>query len=99
MLYELKKQKLNSENELKLMAAKLYKAKQDGVSSFILLIYQNDYLFLFYFFQKFDDDSKGKNEEVEEKEILDEDTSLETPVDPNAYDNLKMIRNRVKTKN
>lgn len=32
MLYELKKQKLDSENELKLMAAKLYKAKQDGVS-------------------------------------------------------------------
>jgi len=30
MLYELKKQKTSSENELKLMAAKLYKAKQEG---------------------------------------------------------------------
>ena len=37
MLYELKKQKLNSENELKLMAAKLYKAKQDGVSIFLFI--------------------------------------------------------------
>ena len=38
MLYELKKQKMNSENELKLMAAKLYKAKQDGVSIFIIYL-------------------------------------------------------------
>ena len=46
MLYELKKQKNSSENELKLMAAKLYKAKQEGVSlSFYFYIFPTFIIF------------------------------------------------------
>lgn len=48
--------------------------------------------------QKFDDaDNENVDEDqVEERQILNEDTSLDTPVDPNAYENLKKIRNRIK---